>query len=158
MAFKYFPLRVSIVILLLRNVPAVVASTGPPVEDVSAGIPLFEYESLHLSEENINHIRRRIPDKDFERLFAFDGGSTLRSGECRAYPGDAAWPEKQDWDALDDLLGGALIPTIPVAASCYHDWGVFDEEKCGDVIANFSNPYFQYVRHVRRRPGARRRR
>jgi hypothetical protein len=109
----------------------------------AASNSLFEYESIHLSEESFHRIGNDTIDENLRRLFGIEGRPTLGSGECRAYPGDSDWPAQHEWDALNDLLGGALIPTVPVAASCYSSWGVFDKERCEEVTLNFSNPYFQ---------------
>lgn len=92
---------------------------------------LFGYEESYLDEE------------DAYSLFSSHDTPVLSSGECRTYPGDEAWPSQSDWNTFNDELGGALIPTIPVAAPCYNDWGVYDEEECAAVTANFSDPYFQ---------------
>ncbi|KAI4592656.1 hypothetical protein KJ359_010558 [Pestalotiopsis sp. 9143b] len=91
---------------------------------------LFGYEESYLDEE------------DAYSLFSSHDTPVLSSGECRTYPGDEAWPSQSDWNTFNDELGGALIPTIPVAAPCYNDWGVYDEEECAAVTANFSDPYF----------------
>ncbi|KAH8194403.1 hypothetical protein TruAng_011436 [Truncatella angustata] len=97
--------------------------TAPTVEKSISGNSLFEYEVSSL------------------KVQSSDDGPILSSGECKAFPGDAAWPSEQEWDDLDARLNGALIPTIPIAAACYRSWGVFDKEKCDIVTTNFSNPY-----------------
>lgn len=43
----------------------------------------------------------------------------LKSGACRVFPGDEAWPSQETWDTFGKLLGGVLIKTVPIAALCY---------------------------------------
>ena len=56
---------------------------------------------------------------------------------------DDAWPSDAQWNALNDVLGGSLIPTVPIAASCYHNWGVYDQAQCAAITENFTDPYLQ---------------
>lgn len=114
-------------------------------EPIAARDSLFEYELSHHSGDDIDTLKKSSTAKSVSHLITPSGGSTLAAGECRAYPGDELWPAKTQWNALNDLLGGALISTIPVAAPCYQAWGRFDEEKCDKVLANWTNPYFQQV-------------
>lgn len=112
--------------------------------DTAASVPLFEYESSALGSEAL-----QSHGGEFSYLFTSVSGSSLSSGECKAYPGDTAWPSKEEWDALDKSMNGALIPTVPIAAPCYQDWNRFDQQKCDAIIANWTSPYFQYVsRHA----------
>ncbi|KAK5994153.1 VAO-type flavoprotein oxidase [Cladobotryum mycophilum] len=103
-----------------------------------AGVPLFKYETEHLTED----ILRRIP-VEFAHLFAFNTTSPiLRQGECKPLPGDANWPSQSEWRVLNATLGGALISTVPVAAPCYHNWGVYDADKCAALTSNWIEPWF----------------
>ncbi|KAK7998793.1 FAD/FMN-containing isoamyl alcohol oxidase-like protein MreA [Apiospora marii] len=99
--------------------------------DSVAGAPWFEYEKHQLVQDSI----------------ALDSGPRLQAGECRTFPGDSSWPSESDWSDLNDLLNGALIQTVPVAAPCYKDWGVYNKEQCDVIRVNFSNPYFQRIQH-----------
>ncbi|RDW85699.1 FAD-binding-containing protein [Coleophoma crateriformis] len=76
-------------------------------------------------------------------LFAFDDGddTTLdkRSGSCKVFPGDAAWPSTFVWWVFDLLLGGKLITTVPLAASCYNDFGDYSASTCTSVDDNWTN-------------------
>ncbi|KOS23052.1 hypothetical protein ESCO_003775 [Escovopsis weberi] len=74
-------------------------------------------------------------------LFAFNTtGPVVRSGECKVFPGDDGWPSQEEWDALDSVLGGALIKSVPIAAPCYRDWGRYDAEECRALLGNWTNP------------------
>lgn len=65
------------------------------------------------------------------------------SRACRTFPGHLAWPIKLVWDVFDALLGGALIPTVPIASSCYDTkWGKKDTAECANVVGIFTNPLF----------------
>ncbi|KAK4238192.1 6-hydroxy-D-nicotine oxidase [Achaetomium macrosporum] len=109
--------------------------------------PLFEYETNFLTEEGLQRLIYKAGVVDNAHLFAFDDGTDgnpdrLRSGSCKAFPGDADWPSPSTWRTFDKLLDGALIQTLPVAAPCYRNLGVYDAEKCAAVQNSFTNPYF----------------
>ncbi|KAH6856867.1 hypothetical protein B0I37DRAFT_351885 [Chaetomium sp. MPI-CAGE-AT-0009] len=76
-------------------------------------------------------------------LFGF-GDTAAGTEECKAMPGDASWPSQETWSKFNTALGGALIETVPLAASCYSNWPQYDAAACADVSENWSNPY----RHV----------
>lgn len=59
------------------------------------------------------------------------------------FPGDAEWPSERAWETFNGLFGKALIKTVPIAAPCYQNLGVYDAEKCAAVRNSFSNPYLQ---------------
>ncbi|KAF1993794.1 FAD/FMN-containing isoamyl alcohol oxidase-like protein MreA [Amniculicola lignicola CBS 123094] len=81
------------------------------------------------------------------KLVAFDNSAvnsnaTLQpKGYCKVFPGDADWPSDDTWGRLNGLLGGALIPTVPLAAPCYQNWGVYDKEKCAVIAGNRTDPF-----------------
>ncbi|KAK3322960.1 hypothetical protein B0H66DRAFT_473490 [Apodospora peruviana] len=109
--------------------------------------PLFAYEENPLTESTLRNliINKGVGHGD-AHLFAFDDGSVLdpnrlKRGACKVFPGDAEWPSDEKWDALDQLVDGALIKTIPLAAPCYPNLGAYDVEKCTAVVNNFSIPY-----------------
>ena len=95
--------------------------------DSVAGAPWFEYEKHQLVHDSID----------------FGSEPELQSGECKTFPGDSSWPSESAWSDLDGLLNGSLIQSVPVAAPCYKDWGVYNKEQCDVIRSNFSNPYFQ---------------
>ncbi|KAF1834148.1 hypothetical protein BDW02DRAFT_598395 [Decorospora gaudefroyi] len=126
------------------------AATPVPVASV-AGAPLQESEILQLTDAVV----KRLVDDDsiskYAEYFAFDdsdvaSGKQARraaSASCKTFLDNSSWPKDIIWKLFDVLLGGALIPTKPVAAPCYDSqWGKKDSAKCADVTNNFTNPLF----------------
>jgi hypothetical protein len=110
--------------------------------------PLFDYETKSLTEEGLQQLVDKAGIVDNAHLFAFDDGTNgnpghLKSGSCKTFPGDAEWPSPSTWGTFDKLLDGALIETLPIAAPCYRNLGVYDAERCAAVQSSFTNPYFQ---------------
>ena len=119
-------------VVAVASVAIAVFASASSVEDV----PLFEYETKKLEDVSIG--------SKYADVFAFDTtGPTIRPGECKPRPGDYAWPSQKVWDAFDEALGGVLIRTVPLAAPCYKNWGVYDSGKCHSIINNWTNPYLQ---------------
>jgi hypothetical protein len=109
----------------------------------SLDAPLFDYEKQQLTDDDISGLDpsvRRILDFDND---ARNSSSLPKSGDCKAFPGDENWPAENDWEYFNEALGGALIPTVPIAAPCYKNWGVYNEEECTTVLNNWTNPYLQ---------------
>ncbi|KAH6844564.1 hypothetical protein B0I37DRAFT_398218 [Chaetomium sp. MPI-CAGE-AT-0009] len=107
--------------------------------------PLFEYETRSLTEAGLEELLAENGVTGHASLFAFDDGVETDSGPsgpaCKAFPGDAEWPSQGIWQNFDDLLGGALIETVPIAAPCYQNMGVYNAERCAAVRDSFSDPY-----------------
>ncbi|KAK8136859.1 restculine oxidase precursor [Apiospora sp. TS-2023a] len=99
--------------------------------DSVAGVPWFEYERHQLAADGLGGLRAR------------GSGPDLQPGECRTFPGDSSWPSESEWSDFSELLNGSLIQTVPVAAPCYKDWGLYNKEQCDVIRSNFINPYFQ---------------
>lgn len=122
------------------------AATSIPYVAIS-GAPLQTAEILQLSDAVISRIASDEATKDYAQYFAFEN-STIENADrslasCKAFPGDLNWPTKLVWDIFDALLGGALIPTVPIASSCYDTkWGKKDTSECASVVSNFTNPLF----------------
>lgn len=71
--------------------------------------------------------------------------SKRSSGFCKVFPEDKAWPSKITWAILDLLLGGRLITTIPLAASCYNSWpAVTSTTECEYVTDEWTNSTLHY--------------
>lgn len=68
-------------------------------------------------------------------------------------PTDAGWPTKDHWTQLNETVGGQLIATVPLAASCHdsttprqglsRDWPAYDEEKCTALQDSWLEPELQ---------------
>lgn len=64
--------------------------------------------------------------------------------KCKLMPGDESWPTDTDWEHLSRLLGkGSLIKGVPAAAVCYPDWPQYNESKCAEVTAGWTDPAWQ---------------
>ncbi|KAJ6031367.1 FAD linked oxidase N-terminal [Penicillium herquei] len=118
---------------LLLAVPTHASILGQRVSDVSdAGVPLFKSETFQLTEKSLRSLK-----SSQKELFGFQGDNTSANADarakCRLLPGDKAWPSESTWSELDSALGGALIKTVPLAASCYPSWPEYDSAKCTDV-------------------------
>lgn len=129
---------------------AILLSTATARDTIRAAPsqPLFRYEEESLTEDELQRLIETTAVADDAHLFTFDDGSAvdpdrLKSGACKVFPGDSQWPSQSTWDTFDKLLGGALIKTVPLAAPCYHNLGVYDAEKCQAVRDSFSNQYTQ---------------
>ncbi|KAK1243224.1 hypothetical protein MKX07_003852 [Trichoderma sp. CBMAI-0711] len=55
-------------------------------------------------------------------------------GNCKALPGDAAWPKAPDWAVLNRTLNGHLIASVPIASAC-HDapFNNYNAELCAQI-------------------------
>ena len=63
-----------------------------------------------------------------------------RWGDCKCLPHLACWPSKTEWQQLNSAVGGSLISDIrPVAAPCYKGTAEYDEKKCEEVTAMFTD-------------------
>ncbi|OAG03355.1 FAD-binding domain-containing protein [Paraphaeosphaeria sporulosa] len=121
----------------------------PPT--VVAGAPLQLEETLQLSDAVITRIANNEATKEFVSYFSFDNSTIANATfsnqrkvvSCKTFPGDPSWPTKPVWDTFDALLGGGLIPTVPIASACYDsEWGEKNSVQCANVLANFTNPLF----------------
>jgi hypothetical protein len=120
-------------------IPLFVCSASLYVRPCLAAAPLFDYEESTLTVDAL----AQIPT-EFASLFAFNTtGPVLGRGDCKVSPGDAAWPSEEEWEALNQLVGGALIKTTPIGAECYHDWEIYDAEKCKALVESWTVPYTQ---------------
>ncbi|KAK8065577.1 hypothetical protein PG997_012324 [Apiospora hydei] len=142
--------RVAVVSLILSVVGARRLDLRKPTRaaitrvntDSVAGAPWFEYEKLQLTSDDLDGLSTRGSKPKVAGLIGFDVGPELQPGECRTFPGDSSWPSESEWSDFGDLLSGSLIQTVPVAAPCYKDWGVYNKEQCDAIRGSFPNPYF----------------
>lgn len=150
--------KLATLIVIVLLFPLVSNATKPAFivvpEKKATGSRLFDFETIQLTDDVIKRLDGATESQisKISRLVAFynsfdiDDGKT-RPGECKAFPGDADWPDNEVWDEFNSLLGGALISTVPIAAPCYDsEWGPKDMTKCNDVISKFGTPPLQYVR------------
>ncbi|KAH6974604.1 putative FAD-dependent isoamyl alcohol oxidase [Ilyonectria sp. MPI-CAGE-AT-0026] len=93
-------------------------------------------------------------------LVQLAGWASSTQATCRYIPGDAGWPDAQQWHHLNATVGGRLIANVPLGQVC-HDRGAFHAynatacAKLGQAImtegaqtlqprpGEVMNPYFQ---------------
>jgi len=140
--------------LLFLIVPAFLAFVTTTVVGAAANKPpLFEYEVNSLTDEKLSALLETElkGNPSVSALFRFGSNGSvtspdrLKTGACKVFPGDANWPSLSVWDTFNGLLRGALIKTVPLAAVCYDDYGVYNAEKCAAVRDGFTNQYTQFV-------------
>ncbi|KAJ5918308.1 FAD linked oxidase N-terminal [Penicillium verhagenii] len=115
------------------------ATAGSKVSNASqAGAPLFESETVQLTDQSLSTL-----NSSQAALFGFGKNSsrpsTLQRGQCRLLPGDKSWPSDSVWGQFDELLGGALIKTVPLAAPCYPSSPEYDSDTCKNVTDEWTN-------------------
>lgn len=126
------------------------------VSDVTAaGARLFDFETVQLTEDVLNRVASDPRTSHIAPLLKFDDDSSQNArpvkrqapgASCKTFPGDANWPTDATWTIFNDLLDGALIRSVPIAAPCYDsEWGPKDVAKCNDVVSRFGTPPLQYV-------------
>ncbi|KAK4246201.1 FAD linked oxidase [Corynascus novoguineensis] len=124
-------------------IPANEDTLAPAAEPV-ADSDTIEADALQLTESVLANLTA-YELSDIE-LFKFgeedDADVTQVSkrtvGSCKTYPGDPKWPSRLTWGVFNLLTGGALIETVPIGAVCYPDQGVYDAEKCAEIIAHWT--------------------
>lgn len=105
-------------------------------------------EAFQLTDASLPQIDEIDPDH--ASLFYPENVSTKRRSlssrtatKCKTFPGDFLWPKEPVWKLLDLITGGALIKTVPIAASCYDNLGVYNKARCSYVTDNWSNSSLQ---------------
>ncbi|KAJ5377518.1 uncharacterized protein N7496_004927 [Penicillium cataractarum] len=118
----------------------VTAQVAEQVSSTSgAGVPLFTSETLQLTEDALASLN---PNQSVLFQFGNSTNSSLSARSisgCKVYPGDFFWPSKLVWSLLDKFLGGALIKTVPLAASCYSSWDEYDADTCASITDDWTN-------------------
>ena len=112
--------------------------------DSAVETPLFDCETVQLTDAALERIKVSHETAKISKRLAFAPiiESQLlpqnSSRKCKVFPGDQEWPSDSEWSAFNDVLGGALISTIPLASPCYTNWGNYDSEKCAAITAGWS--------------------
>lgn len=148
---RWVELLIPIATHLLTPILAVDASTLAPAAvtvsntTTADGTTLTAAETVQLTDEVVANLTNIALTN--ATLFAFDDGNSTtldkRSGSCKVFPGDTAWPSTLVWWVFDLLLGGRLITTVPLASSCYTDFDNYDAATCTDVDDNWTNSTMQ---------------
>jgi hypothetical protein len=116
---------------------------APAVETVStttasAAAAYFTGEAVQLTDSALANVTETINNDTISSLFAFESNTTVSkraASVCKVMPGDLLWPITLIWDVFDLLLGGALIKTSPLAASCYPARPEYNAETCATITA-----------------------
>lgn len=127
------------------------APAAEVVLDSSSGTLYFPWETLQLTD----NVLANLTSLDLSNVSVFyfaDGADNATSklglaDGCKTSPRDISWPSSDIWNLFNILLGkSALIKTVPPAAVCYDNWGVYDEEACNWLTSNWANnSYYQLV-------------
>lgn len=113
-------------------------------ESTTTSTRLFGYETVQLTDAIAQRASTNFETSPLSKSINFDRGSDLEDATCKTFPGDQDWPTSEEWNQFDQLLGGALISTVPVAAPCYDsEWGPKDLKKCNEVVSKFGMPPLQ---------------
>lgn len=133
------------------------AATTVSADSSNAGFPLFDAERVQVNHQILNAVRNLDSPTGFAKQFAFDDESledisaspSQQSGFCKLLPGDPSWPSDDIWDFFSGLLGGALVPVVPLASPCYLNsvYNNYDEKTCDAIRTNFTTPEIQCVFH-----------
>ena len=114
-----------------------------------ANLPLFESETIQLTDNVVAALRKNPELADYASLVEFGDGanSTLsvrarrarRALRCKTMPGDDLYPSQAAWADFDKLLGSALEKIVPIASPCYKDseYDNYDAAKCSNLVKNF---------------------
>lgn len=128
-------------------------------QNADGSIPLFEYEISYLNEGSLKDTLSRLSNTD-QDLSVFDFASINVATDtchedldnlpgpdnCKAFPGDDAWPSIVTWAALSNATNGALLKPAPQAHICYND--TVDEGACQSMGESWTDPFFQYASRV----------
>ncbi|KAF5504947.1 FAD-linked oxidoreductase ZEB1 [Colletotrichum siamense] len=141
--FLHFALRAAATVSDIKPAVEVVAATA------AAGALLQSTEVQQLTEDVVTRIVDHETTAEYASYFTFGDDPVSPSTQpqvraaCKAFPGDPSWPRDEVWGVLDQLLGGALIPTKPLGAPCYNSqWGARDDIECANIIKNSANANF----------------
>ncbi|KAK2027942.1 FAD binding domain-containing protein [Colletotrichum zoysiae] len=66
--------------------------------------------------------------------------------ECKCSPADGCWPGANDWDKLNNTVGGNLVRHVPPAAVCYNEYrgiATYDAAKCAEATAKWTDEEWQ---------------
>jgi hypothetical protein len=110
-----------------------------------SNITLFDYEKIQFTDNDIAGL-----SSEQQVYFGFDDSAVnasfiFQSGACKVIPSDDDFPSARVWQDfnINKFVNGALITPLPLASSCYKDWGNYDEQKCVAIAMNWTNPYLQ---------------
>ncbi|KAK4160453.1 bifunctional solanapyrone synthase [Cladorrhinum sp. PSN259] len=125
------------------------ATALSPLPSSSCTTPRFTYESTanQLTDSSLADLKASNPGSDASFLnFDSEAAQLSRRGlplpTCKTFPGDPLWPSTPIWSLFNLTLSGALIKTVPAAASCYGNTGVYSASACQTVRDRWADPHF----------------
>ncbi|KAF4871702.1 FAD-linked oxidoreductase ZEB1 [Colletotrichum siamense] len=141
--FLHFALRAAATVPDIKPAVEFVAATA------AAGALLQSTEVQQLTEDVVTRIFDHEATAEYASYFTFGDDPVSPPTQpqarpaCKAFPDDPSWPRDEVWGVLDQLLGGALIPTKPLGGPCYDSqWGARDDIECANIIKNSTNANF----------------
>ena len=110
-------------------------------QDAIGRVPYFAFEERDLSSANSLHKLLRPGSNST----AASNGTLKGPGDCKVFPGDDNWPSSQDWAALDDATGNALLKPQPQAHICYGNGtgNASGSAACLDMTERWTDPFTQ---------------
>lgn len=144
--FSFLAAAISVVISVASaqdaNITASLTAATTVVASASSAPSLFPVETIQLTDDFLADVAATIQNDTISSLFAFANSTnsmvSKRSGHsCKLMPGGFLWPVGLVWDIFDLLLGGRLIKTTPLAASCYTAWPEYNADTCATVTADW---------------------
>lgn len=116
-----------------------VATLPPAYWNIVDRSGLFDFEKDQLTDGVLGALSHE-GSLDLS-TYSFGGTSVAKrqAKECKTYPTDPEWPSQQQWKDLDDLLGGALIKTVPEASICYRNSTVSNSTQCQSLSDSWGN-------------------
>ncbi|KAM0285056.1 hypothetical protein ACHAO9_008887 [Fusarium lateritium] len=141
----------SLLALLISQQGVVRASQsreGGEVGEIVQG-DYFSEEAFQLTDDSLSALDDI--DSKHASLFYPENVSQRRntgshsSRKCKTFPGDSLWSSNTVWRLFDRVTGGALIKTVPIAASCYNDYGSYDKSLCSHVVDQWTNSSLHIV-------------
>ncbi|KAK8085563.1 hypothetical protein PG997_006834 [Apiospora hydei] len=110
---------------------------GFAAETLSGSWASGDAASLQLTDAVLQDLAKANADLKVDLLlfgFPKNGTEQQKFPACKTYPGDELWPSASEWDAFDQLTGGALIKTVPIGAACYPGHEAYDAAKCQEIL------------------------
>lgn len=127
-------------------------------QDASGCVPLFGSEEKHLSADDVRSVEEllqghnstgdlfRFADLETDKPTSESSEITLQGpNNCKVFPGDAAWPSSQDWNALNAITNNALLKPAPQAHVCYGSNASANSSACQALTERWNDPFAQYV-------------
>ena len=102
----------------------------------NSGSPLFANERFQLTDQALWSLAPiHCAHFDFAKDESVSGCS---EDQRKVLSGDFWWPPPSVWSMFAELLGGALIETVPLPASCYSSWPEYDSDECEAITSQWT--------------------